>query len=246
MFKLNFKDTMKRMHTLIDNNPEDHLRTKKHWEEFVDNKKDQERLIVIKRSNLPPIKNLFESASAKNKHQEQFLNKLRAIDLTSNYRLPYVYGKPGSGKSYLATRFAYKLIYSGEWSVFFVCLSEFLIKFKDFSDTTKIDRLLDPHILIMDDFCSHNITNATVELLHAVIDHRLRNKKPTFITSNIPANKIAEVMYDSGKRSSVSEVMCEAIEDRIFDICTIDCLDSSSIRLEKALERIKNKNEEKP
>ena len=241
MLKVNFQETAKRMHALFEKNPEANAIQKKEWESFKKEQMNQERRANVASSNLPPIKDLFESVKAENDQQKKFLDLLRSVDLSASYRLPYVYGKPGAGKSYLSIRFAYKLLYSGYPSVFFVCLSEFLIKFRDFSDTTKINSLLDPHILIMDDFCSHNITNYTVELLHAVIDHRLRNKKPTLITSNVAANKIADFMYKSGKRASVSKVMCEAIEDRIFDLCSLHSLDSDSIRLEKALKRIKDK-----
>ena len=239
MLRVDFKKTAKRMYDLIDKDKELYQHKEKEWLKHLASKKKQVVADTIKRSNLPPIEDLTSPVKAKNKEQEKFLSSLRSTSLKSKYRLPYVYGKPGVGKSYLAIRFAYKKIYSGVDSIYFVCLSEFLIKLKDFSDPTKIDSLLDPYILIMDDFCSHNITNYTVELLHAVLDHRLRNKKPTLITSNIATNKIADFMYKSGKRKDVSKVMCEAIEDRIFDLCTLSNLNSGSIRLEKAEERMK-------
>ncbi len=154
-------------------------------------------------------------------------------------RLPYIYGPPGTGKSFLSMTFISHLITNKIYDVSFCSISRFLIKARDFNNKENIDDLTRPRVLLLDDLCSHNSTKFVAELLHAVLDYRLNDEKPTIITSNVPINNIGNFLYTSGKSNGVSKRIGSAIEDRIFELCSISILKGESLRLVGAVKRYK-------
>ncbi len=202
------------------------------YKEYLESIRMQSVRRAISLSGLPKLSKPRTIAGIvpKNVQQEEAIQTLVGWKLSKGFRLPYLYGPPGTGKSYIAKRFAYSKLVSGVEAVKFCTVSEFLIKYRNFDKKSTIDELLNPVILVLDDLCSHNCTRHTIELIHAVIDHRLRNRKPTLITSNVKPNNIAGFLHRMGARADVSKTMCEAISDRIFDLCSFSAFNFKSIR----------------
>lgn len=180
----------------------------------------------------------FSDIEVKNEKQKMLINILTRWDIKKDFRLPYVFGPPGTGKSYIAKRFAAHLIVNGFVNVKFVSLASFLIDYRSFEKNANTRHLTNPTILILDDFCAHNITQQAIELIFTVINERLECKKPTLITSNVPMNKIKKYITETGRKHNVRESFADAIEDRIFDLCSIYILKGKSIRAQNALERL--------
>lgn len=157
-------------------------------------------------------------------------------------RLPYIYGPSGTGKSFLAMAFLSHLITKHIYDVSFCSISRFLIKARDFNNKESIDDLTRPRVLLLDDLCSHNSTKFVAELLHAVIDYRTIEEKPTLITSNVPINAVGDFLYNSGRNQGVTKSIGAAIEDRIFELCSISVLKGESLRLSRAVTRYKASN----
>jgi len=211
--------------------------------------KAQDRIIkmaALKNSGLP--RNVWDKTldaiQIRNQSQKILINNLKlwttAYTSTHSFkRLPYVFGSSGTGKSYIAKIFISHLISKKIYDVSFCSLSNFIINYRDFSKKMDIDKVIKPHILILDDFCSHNSTKLVVELLHAVLDQRISAQKPTLITSNVEMNNVASFLYKTGRNSFVSNKMCEAIEDRVFELCPPVALKGTSLRIEDAWARHK-------
>lgn len=153
--------------------------------------------------------------------------------------LPYLFGSNGTGKSYIAKRFVATIIKKFGVQAKFISFSQFLIKYRDFTDgSTKLDEVTFPSVVVLDDLFSHNITQQTLEVLHACIDYRIANNRPTLITSNVRADRIADELFSRNKKKD-SMVLCKAIEDRIFELCTFCTMQFDSLRIELAKARIK-------
>jgi DNA replication protein DnaC len=229
MRRIDFSAVLKRVEAIREKNPDLY----KYKKELIDKENQKERLEAIEyelsRSGLPCGASQ-QAILPKNNAQRAVIDMLNSIDILKDPRLPYIYGRPGTGKSIISIRYAHKLIQSGIKNVRFFSLSEFLIRSRVFEDNVRIDEILDPFVVILDDFCSHNVTKHSIEMLHAIVDFRLRNRKPTMITSNIAIDNISNFLYTNGKRSGVSKILCEAIEDRIYELCVRVTLQSKSHR----------------
>lgn len=157
-------------------------------------------------------------------------------------RLPYIYGPSGTGKSFLAMTFISHLITTGIYDVSFCSISRFLIKSRDFNNKENINDLTRPRVLLLDDLCAHNSTKFVAELLHAVIDYRTNEEKPTLVTSNVPINAVGDFLYTSGRKQGVTKRIGSAIEDRLFELCSINILNGESLRKSSAVKRYKESN----
>lgn len=195
------------------------------------------------RSGLPwsNVKTTLATIEPKNEKQKKLINVLRKI-VKSIDIMPYIYGPPGTGKSFIARAFASSLIRSGVGNVKWVPLSSFMIDYRrsGFNSGDLTLSLINSSVLMLDDFCSHNITKHAIEAIHSILSARLEKEAPTLITSNVALNKVAPSLYEMGEANRVPSFICDAIEDRLFELCSIFKLDGQSIRTQKALKRFKS------
>ena len=248
MKKVNFAETLKRMHQNISDNEEDY---EKHLKEQRENEIEEEKrryLCELDKAGLPRNKKetTLDTIVPKTTQQGTLVDVLNEWDKYKDFRLPYVFGPPGVGKSFVSIAFANGLVQAGFHEVRFFTMSQFIIKYRDYGKQENIDDLILPSTLILDDFGAHNITKNTIEMLHASIDYRLMNEKPTLITSNVAMNKISKFLFDTGKGYGITKILCDAIEDRIFELCSICILKGQSIRELEAMERVKQARATKP
>lgn len=115
----------------------------------------------------------------------------------------YVFGKCGQGKSYIIAYLAIELSKQGI-DVAFVYYPDLVRKIKSMVTTGGINELVNElkrvPILILDDFGGESNTNfIRDEVLLPILQYRMVNKKPLFITSNLDEKGILDHLSESSK-----------------------------------------------
>ena len=115
----------------------------------------------------------------------------------------YVFGKCGQGKSYIIAYLAIELSKQGI-DVAFVYYPDLVRKIKSMVTTGGINELVNElkrvPILILDDFGGESNTNfIRDEVLLPILQYRMVNKKPLFITSNLDEKGILDHLSESTK-----------------------------------------------
>ena len=129
----------------------------------------------------------------------------------------YLYGPYGCGKSYIMASFANKYAESGK-KVVFAYFPDLVRKLKssitsgNLEDT--VDTLKDADVLFLDDFGGET-TTAYIrdEVLGAVLQERMENKKLTFITSNLDPKTLHAHLSETSK--DIEELKASRVEERI-------------------------------
>lgn len=115
----------------------------------------------------------------------------------------YVYGECGQGKSYIVAYLAVELANKGI-DVAFVYYPDLVRQIKSMVLTGGINELVNElkrvPILILDDFGGESNTNfIRDEVLLPILQYRMVNKKPLFITSNLDQKAILDHLSESSK-----------------------------------------------
>ncbi len=119
----------------------------------------------------------------------------------------YLYGKYGTGKSYIMGNFAIELARKGIDTAF-VYYPDFVRYIKSLITTGGIDSLIKDlkriPILFIDDFGGEsNSTFIRDEILLPILQYRMVNKKPMFVTSNLSDKEIIDHLAVSNKEVDV-------------------------------------------
>ena len=122
----------------------------------------------------------------------------------------FLYGGPGSGKTFAAACVANRLIDRGT-PVLMTSLPRVIAAIGGFrADRNALLRELAGYpLLILDDFGVERATEYVSELIYQVIDARYRAGKPLILTSNLPWSGI----------SSPADLTRERVYDRIRELC---------------------------
>jgi primosomal protein DnaI len=156
-----------------------------------------------------------------------------------NYPKPqkgiYLYGPYGCGKSFLMWHFARQLTELGA-NVLFVYYPEFVRLIKStigrdsgmFDDLT--NQLKEAEILILDDL-GGEMSSAFIrdEVLSPILQERMLQRKPMFVTSNLSRDQLTEHLRDTGKDSDI--VKAERIVERMKTLMDFIPLDDKNYRL---------------
>ena len=148
-----------------------------------------------------------------------------------DWRLPYLFGLPGVGKTYISKVFLNSYMMALVKKVIFVRTTDIISK--DVEEKIKQEWFNSP-ILALDDFCNHIINRYTLQNLFNLIDYRLNHKLPTLITSNIKLSSVGAYLYEHVKNYGVHKDICSSIEDRIVALCIPYNLKGKSIRVKEA------------
>ena len=92
-----------------------------------------------------------------------------------------------------------------------------------------IDLIRDEEILIIDDIGAENITEfIRDEVLGPIINHREAEKLPTFFSSNLSIDDLAELL--SNGKTTVDRTKALRIVERIHSLCSSHFLDGENER----------------
>jgi DNA replication protein DnaC len=113
-------------------------------------------------------------------------------------------GQAGSGKTYLAASIANELIRHNK-GVLFVVVPDLLDELratydrKDVSEYDILDMAKTIPILILDDLGAHNYTDWTRNRIYSILNHRVNEKLPMIVTTNLHHSEIVQHL---GERTS--------------------------------------------
>ena len=137
-------------------------------------------------------------------------------------------GKPGTGKTFLASCMANTIMQRG-YSVVFITAFDMvqkMLKYHTTFDNTKssyIEPLFDCDFLVIDDLGSENILkNVTVEYFFHLINERRLANKTTLITSNLTINEIGARYGERTASRLFDKSVCYAKEFDFEDSRKID------------------------
>lgn len=144
----------------------------------------------------------------------------------------YIYGPTGTGKTYLMGCIYNYFKQNGKEPAI-LYYPEFIRKIKSKISNNSydlyIDLIRDEEILIIDDIGAENITEfIRDEILGPIINHREAEKLPTFFSSNLSIDDLAELL--SNGKTTVDRTKALRIVERIHSLCSSHFLDGENER----------------
>ena len=138
----------------------------------------------------------------------------------------YIYGKPGTGKTFLAAIIAQELIHKGK-TVIFGDVPSVLDDLKNTFDgggENKLSQLMsmlaETDMLVLDDLGTEVPTEWAVERLYKIINDRYNSDKPLIVTSNYKPNIVGERMnHPKKKEGTYDSVTGDRIISRLLQMC---------------------------
>ncbi len=137
------------------------------------------------------------------------------------------YGPVGTGKSYTAACIANDLLNRGV-SVIMTSFVKLLQDFRDNETETAFLQMLDRvSLVIIDDLGAERDTDYALEKVYNVIDSRVRANRPLILTTNLSRQCM----------ENTTDIRCQRIYDRIFEVCYPVEIAGNSLRVNQAMAR---------
>ena len=114
-------------------------------------------------------------------------------------------GKPGTGKTHLATAIGNQVMLKGDWTAVYATVDSILKHVKgsfsndsDYNETQAFEAFTDPSLLIIDEIGATKATEFETSTLFSIINTRYENQIPTVVISNLRPTDLPAVL---GERS---------------------------------------------
>lgn len=164
---------------------------------------------------------------------------LHVIDFTKKYprgektKGVYVYGPFGSGKTFIMNYLAMQMALSG-YQVFFAYYPDLVRKIKSMITNNDFESIVEEmkevDILILDDLGGESNTSfIRDEILGPVLQSRMENKKPVFITSNLSDKDLLEHLANT--KTNIEIIKASRIIERIRALADIVYLNDQNYRI---------------
>jgi len=149
-----------------------------------------------------------------------------------------LYGKAGSGKTYLSFAIANALYKQGK-GVMAISISKLLSIIKDsfdkhgeYGETDVLNTVRDASLLVLDDLGVEYKTAWAYEKFYAIIDTRYRANKPIIITTNFTLDALRENLTIVDLRTKLTDPS-ERVFNRITEMCAFHEVIGASWRISK-------------
>lgn len=158
------------------------------------------RKLLFAESHVPDSAFTFENSQERNKHNKAVYKTAEKLCDSGELNLLLI-GNVGTGKTYLLTSCANRMIQKGKNVLFvtaFALNNSLLAAQRESVDDlqTVLDTLVEVDLLCIDDLGAEKIyKNFSAECLFALLNERIVNKKQTFISTNLTLADIRE-RYD--------------------------------------------------
>ena len=204
------------------------------YKQKVENQKTSNRIkteFIPKRVLTYTFENLSKN-SKKSRLAIEIVNTCMSILNKQSTRGAYIYGPTGTGKTYLMGCIYNYFKQNGKEPAI-LYYPEFIRKIKSKISNNSydlyIDLIRDEEILIIDDIGAENITEfIRDEVLGPIINHREAEKLPTFFSSNLSIDDLAELL--SNGRTTVDKTKALRIVERIHSLSASHFLDGENER----------------
>ena len=204
------------------------------YKQKVENQKTSNRIkteFIPKRVLTYTFDNLSKN-SKKSRLAIEIVNICMSILNKKSTRGAYIYGPTGTGKTYLMGCIYNYFKQNGKEPAI-LYYPEFIRKIKSKISNNSydlyIDLIRDEEILIIDDIGAENITEfIRDEVLGPIINHREAEKLPTFFSSNLSIDDLAELL--SNGRTTVDKTKALRIVERIHSLSVSHFLDGENER----------------
>jgi len=175
------------------------------------------------------LDNMPESYEWQEEAKQMLLGKIKAFDY-DRWRLPYLYGNKGSGKTTIATAAANTAMLKRGVSVYYVNVPMLLNNLNYYAEHQS--EILAANMLILDDIGHHSINKRSSSVLFEMLNDRMNDKRGTLIISNFSIDELVEELLRSGLNRQTTGV----IRDRILEMCDTMEVKGRNLRLEKVIE----------
>lgn len=199
----------------------------------IDNGKVKVNYVECEKANRLSPSN-FEVMYYSDNGEEVYLNENRSklFTLMNNYienydgskynKGLYIYGGYGTGKSFMAYKFAQQLTLKGI-KVLFVYYPELVRRIKSLIGTSEMEKLIDKlktvEVLFLDDLGAENNTAfVRDDILSPILQYRMNNELSLFITSNCNLEGLLEHFSETSNESDKNKA--SRIIDRIRFLST--------------------------
>jgi len=212
--------------------------------EVIHNENKLKILELQKKSNIPKFfyNTDITNISLQWKWQTKIINFIKnwSPNYSNNWRLPFLFGVSGTGKTLMSYCLINKAIKEYQIDAAILDIASLIANNKE-TDTNSYGKfgIQNINLLIIDSFGCHRINPWILDTLYTIIDNRLKKQLPTMITSNVDPTAIGKYFLELAGNVNLKHI-CSALEDRIFELCLLMKLNGTSIRLEKALKSIKD------
>jgi DNA replication protein DnaC len=159
----------------------------------------------------------------------------------ANNRGLLLYGKAGSGKTFLSFAIANALYRQGV-AVMAISICKLLAVIKDsfdrhgeFGETDVLNTVRDASLLVLDDLGVEYKTAWAYEKLYAIIDTRYRANRPLIITTNFSLDALRENLATVDLKAKVRDPS-ERVFSRITELCVFHEIKGASWRISKAVQ----------
>lgn len=182
--------------------------------------------------NIDPS-SLFQNKPVRNVVYNKMINIYNHTMNNEPVKGIYLYGPYGCGKSYIMACFANKYAESGK-KVVFAYFPDLVRQIKSSitsgSLEETVDTLKDADVLFLDDFGGETTTTfIRDEVLGAVLQERMENKKLTFVTSNLDPKTLHSHLAETAK--DIDDLKASRIEERIKTLMEFVELNDNNYRI---------------
>ena len=164
--------------------------------------------ILLQESGFDKLEDFHDAMKTCEEQQKPIYEKMQKwCNKNSDFNLIFVYGRVGSGKTFLTKCMTSELIKNGN-IVKLTTAFNMNQDFKQFSKTKNeelLNKYTTPEVLVIDDLGTEpKYDGVTIELLYLVINERKIQKKKTIITSNLHPDDLVYV-YDERVFSRIAD-----------------------------------------